>query len=77
MLDMHKKRGQILRLLDKVMPQNSSRILEHTDKHCNLSSFVLNRRPGVTVLCVEKFAQLAEASESPVALLGDKSMMGI
>jgi hypothetical protein len=63
--------------LYKVVPQNTSRIIEYADKDGNISSLILDSWSGMSLLNVEKFAQFTEAGETPVAFLGDKPMVGI
>jgi hypothetical protein len=57
------------------MPKHTGRILQ--DPHINRDHrrIILNRCAVVTGLRVEQFAQLAEAGETPIALLGDEPVM--
>jgi hypothetical protein len=63
--------------LDKVVPQDACRILQHADKNSNLSSLILDGRSRMSLLDVEKFPQFTKAGETPVAFLGDKPMVSI
>ena len=64
-------------LLDKVVPQNASRILQNPYINRNNSRILLNRRATIARLRVEQFAQLAETGETPITFLGNEPVVGI
>ena len=61
--------------LDKIMPQNTRRILQYTHKHAYFRALVLYSRTGIPILYAEQLAQLAEARKTPVAFLRNEAMM--
>lgn len=64
-------------LLDEVMPQYAGRILQNSHINRNESRVLLNRWAVVARLGVEQFAQLAEASKTPVTFFGDETVVSI
>lgn len=70
-------RGGKRTLLDKVMPQDAGGIFKYANVHGDIGTFFFDSWTEVTFLDVEQFAQLAKASETPIALLGDETMVGI
>ena len=64
-------------LLDKVVPENSGGILKNAYEYAHLRCLVLNRGARVAILDAEQLAQLAEASEPPVTLLRDETMVRV
>lgn len=59
------------------MPQDSSGILEHSNKHSYLGRFILYRWSCVPFLCVEELPQFTEASEAPIALFRDEAVVRV
>ena len=59
------------------MPQHSSGVLQHADKDTDESTLLLDGRTSVSLLYTEELAKLAKARETPITLLGDKTMVSI
>ena len=57
------------RALDKVVPQDASRVFQDTDKDADVCCLILDRRTRVAVLYAEQLAELAESRKAPVAFL--------
>jgi hypothetical protein len=62
--------------LDKIMPQYTSRVLQHPYEHGDLRTIVLDRRTDL-VLRGSELTELAEACEPPVTLLVDEAVVGV
>lgn len=59
------------------MPQHSRRILQHSHESRDIHLVSLNRWSSLSLLNGLQLPQVGESRESPVALFGDESMVGI
>ena len=69
--------GETRKLLDKVVPQHAGGIFKYANVHGDIGAFFFDGWAEVTFLDVEQFAEFAEASETPIALLGNETMVGV
>jgi hypothetical protein len=63
--------------LDEVVPQHASRVLEHPDERRHLDLIPVNRRSTPAIGGKVQLSQIGEAGESPIALLGDETVMSV
>lgn len=63
--------------LDKVVPQHARRVLEHSHKRRHVNLVLLYRRYRLTLLNGLQLPQISKAGESPIALFGDESVVGV
>lgn len=71
------RKGGERTLLDKIMPQDTGGIFKYANVHGDIGTLVFDSWTEVTFLDVEELAQFAKASETPIAFLGNETMMGI
>jgi hypothetical protein len=63
--------------LDKVVPQHAGRVLEDPDECCHLDLIPVNRRSTPAIGGKVQLSQIGEPGESPIALLGNETMMSV
>lgn len=64
-------------LLDEVMPENTGGIFQNANKHANFRSLILYCRTRMALLDTKKLTQFTEASEPPITLLRNETMVRI
>ena len=66
-----------MHVLDKIVPQDPGWVLEYTNEYRNLGRLVFNCWSSISLLNIEEFSKLAEACETPIALLSNETMVGV
>lgn len=57
------------------MPQYASWVLQDPNKDGYIRALIFNDGPFLTILRIIKLSQVVKSRETPVALLGDETMM--